>query len=295
MSVRSMTGFARVKKSSEAGEATVSLRSVNHRGLDIHFRTSPDLEVFEPALRELLRRRISRGHVQARITFNPARNLPVSLNRPLLRAYLEAFREAAGESGISAEPDLNTAMTLPGMLKEEDADPDPGVEQLLLAAMEEALAALNAFREREGRDLAQEMLERAAVIRAATARLKELRSRALPAFQGRLSSRLQELLGASPADPQRIAQEAALLAERSDIAEEITRLEVHAAQLESILAGDGEAGKKLDFLLQEMSREANTILSKTGGLGELGLAITEEGLKVKAEIDKIREQALNLE
>jgi uncharacterized protein (TIGR00255 family) len=290
-----MTGFARVKKSSEAGEATVTLRSVNHRGLDLHFRTSPELEVFEPALRELLRRRLLRGHVQVRISFTPAHSLPVSLNRPLLRAYLDAFGEAAREAGTPAQPDLNAALSLPGMLKEEDAEPDPAVEKLLLDATQEALVALDAFREREGRELAREMLERTAGIRKAAARLKELRGRALPAFQARLSARLAELLGANLPDPQRLAQEAALLAERSDIAEEITRLEVHAAELESILSSDGEAGKKLDFLLQEMSREANTILSKSGGLGELGLAITETGLGIKAEIDKIREQALNLE
>jgi len=294
MSVRSMTGFARVKKSSEAGEAVLTLRSVNHRGLDLHFRISPELEVFEPALRDLLKRRLSRGYVQVRITFTPARALPVTLNRPLLRAYLEAFQQAATESGIPARPDLNAALSLPGMLREEDADPDPAVEQLLTSALDEALSALDAFRLAEGQALAAEMLQRAGAIRSAASRLEELRSQALPAFQSRLSARLAELLGTA-ADPQRIAQEAALLADRSDIAEEITRLRVHVTQLEAILSSGGEAGKKIDFLLQEMSREANTILSKTNGLGELGLAITEIGLSIKAEIDKIREQALNLE
>lgn len=295
MNVRSMTGFARVKRSSEAGEVVITLRSVNHRGLDIQFCTSPEIEVFEPALRELIKQRLSRGHVQVRITFTPARALPVTLNRPLLRAYLEAFRQAAGELDISAQPDLNAALSLPGMLREEDADPDPAMERLLTSALDQALSALDAFRLAEGQALAAEMLRRAAAIRVAVSRLEELRSQALPAFQSRLSARLAELLGSGAVDPQRIAQEAALLAERSDISEEITRLRVHVAQLEAILSGGGEAGKKIDFLLQEMNREANTILSKSNGLGELGLAITDAGLAIKAEIDKIREQALNLE
>ncbi|MGQ9632882.1 MAG: YicC/YloC family endoribonuclease [Bryobacteraceae bacterium] len=290
-----MTGFARVKRSSKAGEVVITLRSVNHRGLDIQFRTCPEIEVFEPALRELIKQRLSRGHVQVRITFTPARALPVTLNRPLLRAYLEAFRQAAGELGISAQPDLNAALSLPGMLREEDADPDPAMERLLTSALDQALSALDAFRLAEGQALAAEMLRRAAAIRVAVSRLEELRSQALPAFQSRLSARLSELLGSGGVDPQRIAQEAALLAERSDISEEITRLRVHVAQWEAILSAGGEAGKKIDFLLQEMNREANTILSKSNGLGELGLAITDAGLAIKADIDKIREQALNLE
>jgi uncharacterized protein (TIGR00255 family) len=125
--------------------------------------------------------------------------------------------------------------------------------------------------------------------------MQKLRSQAAPAFQARLSERLAELLGGTSVEPQRLAQEAALLADRSDISEEITRLTVHTSQLEALLAAGGEIGKKLDFLLQEMGREANTILSKTSGAGDLGLVMTEVGLAVKAEIEKIREQALNLE
>ncbi len=125
--------------------------------------------------------------------------------------------------------------------------------------------------------------------------MEEIRSGAVPAFQKRLRERLSELLHGANADPQRLAQEAAILADRSDIAEELVRLRTHAGHLEDMLAKGGEVGKRLDFLLQEMNRESNTILSKTGGLGDLGLTITDLALAAKSEIDKIREQSLNLE
>ena len=125
--------------------------------------------------------------------------------------------------------------------------------------------------------------------------MEKIRSRATAAFQKRLKERLRELLRGAAIEPQRLAQEAALLADRSDVSEELIRLKTHAGQVDALLQADGEVGKKLDFLLQEMNREANTILSKTGGLGELGLTITELALASKSEIDKIREQSLNLE
>jgi uncharacterized protein (TIGR00255 family) len=296
MSIRSMTGFARVKKSSASGEVVVTVKSVNHRGLDIHFHMSDELDVFENALRSALKRHILRGHFQVRVVFTRTQAAAPALNHGLLEAYCAAFRQAASEMGIAGEPDLNAALALPGMFRETEGDqPEEAAERLLVSALEEAAVSLNAFREREGRELAAELTARTSAIRDAASRLQELRSQAAPAFQARLSARLAELLGGNSLEPQRMAQEAALLADRSDISEEITRLRVHTSQLEALLASGGEIGKKLDFLLQEMGREANTILSKTNGVGDLGLVMTEVGLAVKAEIEKIREQALNLE
>ncbi len=153
---------------------------------------------------------------------------------------------------------------------------------------------------REGEAIEEEIRTRAVSLRELVRRMEEIRSRALPAFQQRLRDRLSEMLdgsrsGNAQIDPARLAQEAAILAERSDIAEELVRLQTHADQTDALLAADGETGKKLDFLLQEMNREANTILSKTGGLGETGLTLTDLGLAAKAEIDRIREQSLNIE
>lgn len=296
MNIRSMTGFARVRKSSGSGEVELTVKSVNHRGLDIHFHMSDELDVFENALRSALKRHVLRGHFQVRVVFTRSQAAAPALNRGLLEAYIGAFRQAAAEMGIAGEPDLNTALALPGMFREAGGEqPEEAAEQFLVSALEEAALSLNAFREREGQELAAELTARASAIRDAASRMQELRSQAAPAFQARLSERLAELLGGTSVEPQRLVQEAALLADRSDISEEITRLRVHTSQLEALLAAGGEIGKKLDFLLQEMGREANTILSKTNGVGDLGLVMTEVGLAVKAEIEKIREQALNLE
>jgi uncharacterized protein (TIGR00255 family) len=296
MTIRSMTGFASVRKSSPAGEVVLTIKSVNHRGLDIHFQMSGDLDQFENALRAVLKREVARGHFQIRVAFT--RTVPTTpvLSQGLLDAYMASFRQTADRLGLTGEPDLNAALTLPGMFREAGGDePDEASGQLMLEAMEEAIAVLNAFREREGCELAAELKRRAAAIRAAAATMEELRVQAVPAYQARLSERLAELLAVTSIEPHRLAQEVAFLVDRSDISEELTRLTVHTTQLEALIAAGGEIGKKIDFLLQEMSREANTILSKTSGAGEIGLAITEAGLAAKAEIEKIREQALNLE
>jgi uncharacterized protein (TIGR00255 family) len=296
MSSRSMTGFARVRKTAPDGEIAVSIKSVNHRGLDTHFHMAPELDPFEGVIRSAVKAKVARGHLQIHVALN--RTAPAdasSLNRPLLQAYLQAFREAAGDFPES-KPDLNAALRLPGMLQTGvAAEPDAGLEQALLEATNEALELLNRFREREGAAMAAEMRERCASVCDLVAQMEKIRSRATQAFQKRLNERLRELLRGAGIEPQRLAQEAAMLAERSDISEELVRLKTHAAQLEKLLDASGEVGKRLDFLLQEMNREANTILSKTGGLGDLGLTITDLALAAKAEIDKLREQSLNLE
>jgi uncharacterized protein (TIGR00255 family) len=210
---------------------------------------------------------------------------------------MAAFREAAELYGIAnVTPDLNSAFRLPGMLgtgDEEELGED--VAKAIIAAATEAVAAINIVREREGAATAQELRQRCENICGLVSRMEEIRVGAVPAFQKRLREKLADLLNGSGIDPQRLAQEAALLTDRSDIAEELMRLRTHAGQLSAMLDTAGEVGKKLDFLLQEMNRESNTILSKTGGLGDLGLTITDLALAAKSEIDKIREQSLNLE
>jgi uncharacterized protein (TIGR00255 family) len=219
-----------------------------------------------------------------------------SLNRPFFEAYLAAFRQAQSDFTLAGEPDINQALRIPGMFSgAAETDLDTRLEASLLATAEEALAVLNSVREREGAAIVDDLRRRCAAIAEIAARIEDLRGRALEAFQKRLANRLGELLQGAAIDPQRLAQEAAILAERSDIAEELMRLKAHTGQLGEMLAQGGEIGKRLDFLLQEMNRETNTLLSKTSGLGDLGLTITELALSAKAEIDKIREQSLNLE
>jgi uncharacterized protein (TIGR00255 family) len=293
-----MTGFARVRKSIPQGEIVLSLKSVNHRGLDLHFHLPHELDPIENDIRGAIRGGVARGHVQIHVTFTrAAADGTAPLNRNLLASYMLAFREAATLYGVEhTHPDLNAALRLPGMIGMGDEEElGEEVTKAILEAATEAVAALNRVREREGAATAQELRQRCRTICDLVSRMDEIRAGAVPAFQKRLREKLADLLSGAGIDAQRLSQEAALMADRSDIAEELMRLRTHAGQLEAMLTGAGEVGKRLDFLLQEMNRESNTVLSKTGGLGDLGLTITDLALAAKSEIDKIREQSLNLE
>jgi uncharacterized protein (TIGR00255 family) len=292
-----MTGFARVRKIAEDTEIIFSLKSVNHRGLDLHFHLPSSLDALENEIRGIVKAGMARGHVQVNLSLVRISVDAAGLNRALLALYMNAFREAATMYQLRQEPDLNAALRVPGMLGmgSDDAEISEPVAKAILETVAEAVSALNTFREREGAVTAQEMRQRGRNICDLVTRMDEIRAGAVPAFLKRLREKLADLLHGANIDPQRLAQEAAILADRSDIAEELMRLRTHAGQLDALLSRNGEVGKRLDFLLQEMNREANTVLSKTGGLGDLGLTITELALAAKSEIDKIREQSLNLE
>jgi uncharacterized protein (TIGR00255 family) len=293
-----MTGFARVRKTAPQGEIVLSLKSVNHRGLDLHFHLPPEMDALENDVRGVIKAGVARGHLQIHLAFSRTVAAGAApLNRSMLDAYMRAFREAAAIYQMDGAPDLNAALRIPGMLSTGAADEelDDTLTKTILQATAEAVTALNAFREREGAVMAAEMRQRCLNIGALVTRMEEIRAGAVPAFQKRLREKLSDLLHGSGIDPQRLAQESAILADRSDVAEELLRLRTHSTQLELMLAAEGEVGKRVDFLLQEMNRETNTILSKTGGLGDLGLTMTELALTAKSEIDKIREQSLNLE
>jgi uncharacterized protein (TIGR00255 family) len=292
-----MTGFARARRSLPGNELVLSIKSVNHRGLDLHFHMPPELDELEGELRALIKGAVARGHMQIHVSIASSEEAATaSLNRDLLDAYVRAFQEASAVHGLAGSPDLNAALRIPGMFAGAgNRELSPPVAEALRDAAAEALAALNRAREREGAATCEELHSRCEAIDRLVERMKEIRAGAVPAFQKRLRERLADLLNGAGVDPQRLAQEAAILADRSDVAEELVRLTTHATQLGEMLAAGGEVGKRLDFLLQEMNREANTVLSKTGGLGDLGLTLTELALAAKAEIDKIREQSLNLE
>jgi len=292
-----MTGFAQVRRASGQGEIAVSLKSVNHRGLDLHFHLPPELDAIENDIRTAIKGACARGHIQVQVTWTRIGGGTVGLNKPLLATWLAAFREAMEIHPFpDQQPDLNAALRIPGMLNGgEDRELGEEFVQAVMESVGEALVQLNQFREREGEAMAVEMRQRCQAVAGLAAGIEGIRAGATPAFQKRLREKLADLLGGNAIDPQRLAQEAAILADRSDVAEELVRLKTHATQLSAILDETGEVGKRLDFLLQEMNREANTILSKTGGLGDLGLTITDMALEAKSEIDKIRELSLNLE
>jgi uncharacterized protein (TIGR00255 family) len=295
--VRSMTGFATERCLTSQGELSISLRGVNHRGLDLHFHGGGELSTFENEMRALLKKNIARGHVEVRTAFTRGSNGQASFNRDALARHIAAFRQASAEFKLNSEPDLNVLLTIPGILSESQTGDGlpPSFLPELLDALERCTRTLNQHREREGEALRNEMARQAAGIESCTRQVAAIRDEARPQFAARLREKLSELLGSSSIAESRLIEEAALLSDRSDIQEELVRLEVHTAELQRLLAGGGEIGKRLDFLLQEMNREINTVLSKSVNAGEPGLRITNLGLSIKANIERIREQGLNLE
>lgn len=293
-----MTGFARVRYPLGDGELVVSAKSVNHRSLDLVIQVPSTLEPLESVIRAKVKASVVRGHVEVRVSLPKSRagDAVLILDREFLHDYLRIFREEAAAHDLESKPDLNTALRIPGMFAPaENAGLPEGVEGALEEALATALAELNEFRSREGREIADELQGHNQRLNTAAEQMEQLRAAASEYFQHRLAERLQEVAKGIQIDPQRLAQEAAILADRSDIGEELARLKIHSGQLAALLDAGGEVGKKLDFLLQEMNRETNTILSKTSGAGEPAMKITDLALAAKAAIEKIREQSLNLE
>ncbi len=293
-----MTGYASLRQPTSAGELTVSLRSVNHRGLDLHFHLAGELAQFENAMRSLLKQHVARGHVEIRVSLSRDTEQECFLyNRTLLTRYVSVFQQAATDFSLDSKPDLNSLFSLPGVFDSSQLNKplENTFEPEAIGALKECIQALNAYREQEARELCAGLETEIDAIDEQSARISAIRIEALPQLCARLRDRLSELLANSAISESRLAEEAALLADRSDIQEELTRLVVHAQELRRIFENGGEIGKRLDFLLQEMNRETNTILSKTSGVGEAGLTITSLALGIKANIERIREQALNLE
>jgi len=296
MNIRSMTGYAQVKEHvSDQLTISLSLKAVNHRFLDLHLRIPNELDAVEIRVRRVLKERLHRGHIEVTLSLERMGGAAFSVNRELVGGYLGAFRQVAEEFGVSAEPDLNAVLKLPGALNAANSDDASNeLEQGVAAALEKAIERLNHMREEEGRGAGAELRERMHHLSKATNEVELLRHKVLKAYHEKIHGRMQELLN-THVDPDRILQEAAMLAERSDIQEELVRMKNHIQHFLSHLDAGGEVGKKLDFLLQEMNREANTLLSKTTGVAGEALRITELGLAMKSEIEQAKEQVQNLE
>jgi uncharacterized protein (TIGR00255 family) len=293
--LRSMTGYAQVKSAAgEPGGFTLGLKSVNHRFLDLHLRLPAECDALEMKLRKALKARLARGHVELTLQLERGAAGALTVNQEFVGAYINAYQVAAMQFDVKAEPDLNAILKLPGALVAAPAAADEGFEARVLAALEEAVRQLNQMREAEGQEIARELRERAGRLDAAVAQVEKLRAAVTPAYMKKLEARLQELVGGK-VESDKLLQEAALVAERSDVEEEIVRMRAHLRQFLGLLEAGGETGKKLDFLLQEMNREANTLSAKTSGLAGEGLQLTELGLAMKAEIEKLREQVQNVE
>ncbi len=296
--IRSMTGYSRARSEEADFSLGVGVKSVNHRFLDLQFRMPAELASLEPLLRRSVKDHITRGHVEVSITLERPGAAELKLDRKLLDAYVRACRELRAELEFGGDPDLVALLRIPGVIAsngEISEEELVRIQKALEGAMEKSLETLNEMRASEGAVLEQD-------IRSRLARLEELRkgiaklARRIPKYaQQRLEKRLQELLGAVHVDQARLAQEVAYLASRSDISEELTRFQSHLIQTRRLLSESHEVGKKLDFLLQELNREANTLLSKISDVPEIGAEVGRQAIEMKSEIEKLREQVQNIE
>lgn len=305
-SARSMTGFARVSsRISDTLGFTLSLKSVNHRFLDLHLRLPSGMDALEMQLRRLLKQQLVRGHVEVTLSLDRGQRTETSYDEALIAEYIDTFRKIAARHGLNCEPDLNTILRLPGVFNGEGRSPsssgergsdeeNQAIEAAVLGEISPLVESLNAMRAQEGNLLARELLAGLERLRKLVDEAAGLREDVQQRYFERISQRLTAMLDDS-FDRDRVLQEAALVAERSDVDEEVTRLRTHIDHFRAMLENGGEIGKKLDFLMQEMNREANTLLSKTGGVAGNGPRITELGLSMKSEIEKLREQVQNLE
>jgi uncharacterized protein (TIGR00255 family) len=299
MPIYSMTGFARTQvRIHDQLVYTLSLKSVNHRFLDLQLRLPAGLDALEMELRRALKENLVRGHVELSLSVDRSIQQKAGYNRELVAGYLDAFKQARKDFSLKGEPDLNVALRMPGALQSENrSNGDEDLTALAESVSREIgplLDELKVMRAREGESLKAILLASLDRLAEATDGVAALRPEVEQRYQERLTQRLIAATG-NEFNRQRLLEEVAVLVDHSDISEELERMTTHIGHFRELLNTGGEVGKKLDFLLQEMNREANTLLSKTGGVGGKGTKITEIGLAMKTEIEKAREQIQNAE
>ena len=289
-----MTGFGRGAASGDEFTVAVEIKTVNNRYLDIHLRLNQDLSPFEMIIRKRVGARLARGRVDLNINFERNGATTYEVNRPLIAGYVNAMREIQQEFNLAGDIDVSSVARLPGALAPARDGFDEVDTAGLERALDEALDSLELMRENEGAALAAEMRSRLTKIEAEVPVIEAAAAGLADAYRQRLQKRVGELVArggqAIELDAGRLAQEVAYLADRSDISEELARLRSHLEQFRAAVDGGGEVGKRLDFLLQELNREANTVLSKS-----TEISIKDAGLAIKAEVEKLREQVQNVE
>jgi uncharacterized protein (TIGR00255 family) len=292
--IRSMTGFG-AGRAEQGGEAVaVEARSVNGKFCEVRARLPRELSRLEPAIAKTVKARIARGAVDVTVRREGAGVLGGSvpeINLPLAAAYAKALREMQSELGLTGELGLAELLGLEGVVHLTERAPDAGeAESAALSALDRAISALEEMRGREGDSLARDLRARLEAIETQAEAIRELSPRSVEAYRERLAARVAELSRGTPADPARLAQEVAFFADRVDIAEELTRLQSHLSQVRALLDAGGPIGRKLEFLVQELNREVNTIGSKSQNA-----AVSACVVDLKAELERVREQIANVE
>jgi uncharacterized protein (TIGR00255 family) len=289
-----MTGYGKAMVAGDDFSVSVDLKTVNNRFLDIHLRVGSELASLEPSIKKRITSRLSRGRVDVTVSMERVAQIAYEINRPLIAGYVTALKQLQQDFNIAGDLDINVIARIPGALQPARNGIDDRITGALERALDQALDELEKMREQEGEALKKELRERVQKIEALVPIIEASAAGLADAYRLRLQKRIGELLNRGgqviEIDPVRLAQEVAYLADRSDVSEEMVRLRSHLSQFQEALDAAGDAGKMLDFLLQELNREANTTLSKS-----TDLAIKEAGLAIKAEVEKLREQVQNVE
>jgi uncharacterized protein (TIGR00255 family) len=289
-----MTGFGRGAVAGESFSVTVELKTVNNRFLDINLRLGNEVSALESDIKRWIGQRVTRGRVEVNLQYDRSEEVSYDLNRNIVGGYLSAMKVLKDEFGLAGEPDLNVVARLPNIFstrkEEPSADFMPAIEKAFTLALDE----LESMRNKEGELLAIELDSRLAEIETHLGPIEAESATIADEHRERLNKKVAEILERAgmiaEIDQGRLAQEVTYLADRSDISEEIARLKAHTEHFRQIMREDRDVGKRLDFLTQELNREANTITSKTGSI-----AVKENALAIKSEIEKIREQVQNVE
>lgn len=291
--IRSMTGYGRAVQILNGREISVELHAVNNRYLDCNVKMPRQLAFAEEAIKQEVRQAVARGKVEVLVTVTnlSAEEARVSLNRPVLESYLAAMRAMVQDYGLQDDLTASTLCRFSDIFVVEKAKTDEESEkQDLLTVAREAIAAFNAMRQTEGAALEQDLRRRTQTILHLVEQVERQSPVTLAAYRARLEAKMREVLENTSLDETRILMEAALYADKIAVDEETVRLRSHLSQMDSMLTGGGPVGRKLDFLLQEMNREANTIGSKANDTEQARTVV-----EIKAELEKIREQIQNVE
>jgi uncharacterized protein (TIGR00255 family) len=291
-----MTGYGTGSCQTDDLSVVVEARAVNHRFFDLHLRIPREYLFLEPEVQQLVRGFVQRGRVELNVGIQASRRGDSLVDLDAARSYMEAAARLREELRVDDSLDVKTLLGLPGVVYSRDFRSLPAAEataaaaELVIQSVRQALEGVIRMRELEGEALRKDLGQRLEGIAQNAKQIRALAPQVVTDYTQRLTARLAQIVLQDGIDPQRLAQEVALVAERCDVSEELTRLESHLDQFSGWMTSPNEVGKKMDFLLQEMQREANTILSKT-----THLEITRAGVAIKADIEKLREQVQNVE
>ena len=290
--IKSMTGFGKVSETFQGREYQIEIKSVNHRYLDVSIKLPRQLNYLEEPIKKVVNSKLKRGKLDIILSFEnySQEGRKIKLNKELAKMYIEELKSLADEEGISSNIEVVDIAKFPDILNLKIEQDDDTIKNEAISVLEKAVDQLYEMRQIEGKRIAEDLLKRIEIIDDKVTKISEKSTGLIQEYVVKLEGRVREILQTEEIDKSRIVQEIVIYADKCSIEEEITRLKSHVSQFKDLLQSDGAVGKKLDFLVQEMNRETNTIGSKSACL-----EITNSVIDIKTELENIREQIQNIE